>query len=80
MNDNKKRQKWHPLTWAVIIIGVLAVLLAITLPSFVKSRNTAAQRACINNLKQINWGRIQSAGLIEQFEQEQDVLRPNEPK
>ena len=53
MNDSQDRHHWHPITWLVIVIGILAVLVAIALPSFVQSRNTAAQRACIENLRKI---------------------------
>jgi type II secretory pathway pseudopilin PulG len=53
MNDSKDSQNRHTITWLVVAIVVLAVLLAIALPSFVQSRNTAAQRACIENLRQI---------------------------
>jgi type II secretory pathway pseudopilin PulG len=77
MNDSQDRHNWHPITWLVIVIGILAVLIAIALPSFVKSRNTAAQRACIENLKKIDSGQDQGVLLIKQFEQEQDLLRPN---
>jgi len=60
MNEEKENQKWDPITWVVIIIGIIGVLLAIAIPSFVKARNTAAQQACINNLRIINAGREQA--------------------
>jgi len=46
------------------VIGIIAVvLLAIALPSFIKARNTSAQQACINNLRQIDAGKEQWARM-----------------
>ena len=59
MNEPQTKRKWHPITWVVIAIGILATLLAIAIPSFVRSRNTAAQRACIENLRMIDAGKEQ---------------------
>ncbi len=48
------------ITFFVVTI-VLVLLMAIAVPSFVKARNTAAQNACINNLRQIDSGKQQAA-------------------
>jgi len=60
-NDLSKKLKRHPVTWVVIALGGIGVLLAITIPSFVKSRNTASQRACIKNMRLIDAGKDQWA-------------------
>jgi len=57
MNDEKQNQRWHPITWVVIVL-VIGVLLAIAIPSFVKSRNTAAQEACIHALREVTKGMV----------------------
>jgi len=61
MNDEKQDQKWHPITGVVIVLGMLGVLLAIAIPSFVRVRNTSCQQACINNLRMIDSGKEQAA-------------------
>jgi Domain of unknown function (DUF4190) len=38
------------MAWAIFFIPLLA---AITIPNFVKARNTSMQNACINNMRQI---------------------------
>lgn len=59
MNFPEDRSKWHPITWVIIVIGILAVLVAIGLPGFIKYRESAAQRACIRNLQMIEAGKQQ---------------------
>ena len=41
----------------LVAMMVLTVLLTIAIPSFIRSRNTAAQNACINNLRIIDAGK-----------------------
>lgn len=46
----------------VLGIGAMvALFVAISVPSFVKARNTSQQNACINNLRQIDSGKEQAA-------------------
>lgn len=44
----------------VIVIIVQSLLLALTIPSFVENRNTAAERACLHNLMLIEEGKRQA--------------------
>ena len=45
----------------MIVVAIIGLLAAIAIPSFVKARNTSQQNACINNLRQIDGGKEQSA-------------------
>lgn len=45
----------------MVIIIVLSLLLAVTIPDFIEVRNTAAQRACMNNLRMIDAARQEAA-------------------
>ena len=45
----------------MIVVAIIGLLAAIAIPSFVKARNTAQQNGCINNLRQIDSGKEQSA-------------------
>jgi hypothetical protein len=38
----------------IIIAAIAAVLVGISLPSFIRARSTSATNACVNNLRQIN--------------------------
>src|SRR5690349_1713838 len=38
----------------MIVVAIIGLLAAIAIPNFLKSRTTAAQNACINNLRQID--------------------------
>jgi hypothetical protein len=40
----------------IVACSVAGVLIAIALPSFIRSRSTSASQACINNLRQIDAG------------------------
>jgi prepilin-type N-terminal cleavage/methylation domain-containing protein len=37
-----------------IVVAIIGLLAAIAIPNFVRSRSTAQQNACINNLRQID--------------------------
>ena len=52
MNERTK-QKWHTVTWTFIIVGTIGLLLAIAIPSFVKSKDFISQPSCINILRGI---------------------------
>lgn len=45
----------------MIVVAIIGLLAAIAIPSFVKSRNTSQQNACINNLRQIDSAKEQAA-------------------
>ena len=38
----------------MIVVAIIGLLAAIAIPNFIKSRATAQQNACINNLRQID--------------------------
>lgn len=59
MNEEKQRRKWRPIIWVVIVIAVIATLLGIAFPYFVKARSCSAKQACINNLRMIEEGKKQ---------------------
>ncbi len=57
----KKMNKGFTLVEIMIVVAIIGLLAAIAIPSFVKSRNSARQNACINNLRQIDSGKEQLA-------------------
>jgi len=57
----KKMRKGFTLVEIMIVVAIIGLLAAIAIPSFVKSRNTARQNACINNLRQIDSAKEQAA-------------------
>jgi len=59
----KKMKQGFTLVEIMIVVAIIGLLAAIAIPSFVKSRNTARTNACINNLRQIDSGKEQLAGL-----------------
>jgi general secretion pathway protein G len=38
----------------MIVVAIIGLLAAIAIPNFVKARSTSQQKACINNLRQID--------------------------
>jgi competence protein ComGC len=44
-----------------VILGVVGLLAAIAIPSFIKARNTAQMNGCINNMRMIDAGKEQWA-------------------
>jgi len=45
----------------MIVVLIIAVLLAIAIPNFMKARDTARAKACMANLRQIDTGKQQLA-------------------
>ena len=57
----KKMKKGFTLVEIMIVVAIIGLLAAIAIPSFVKSRNSARQNACINNLRMIDSAKEQYA-------------------
>ena len=57
------RRQWSAFTLIEIMIVVLiiGILLAIAVPNFIRARESARSKACINNLKQIDGAKEQYA-------------------
>lgn len=54
----------------MIVVAIIGLLMAIAVPNFIKTRQLAQSRACINNLRQIQaakqvWGVEKSKGTAE---------------
>jgi type IV pilus assembly protein PilE len=56
-----KRTQGFTLVEIMVTVGIIGLLAAIALPSFIKSRNVSQQNACINNLRIIDDGKQQWA-------------------
>jgi len=57
----KKMKQGFTLVEIMIVVAIIGLLAAIAIPSFVKSRNTSREKACINNLRQIDSAKEQWA-------------------
>lgn len=59
----RKRSKKNGFTLVevMIVITIIAMLLAIATPSFVKTRNTARTNSCFSNLKAVDGAKMQWA-------------------
>ncbi len=57
----KKHKQGFTLVEIMIVVAIIGLLAAIAIPSFMKSRTTSQQNACINNLRQIESGKEQWA-------------------
>jgi prepilin-type N-terminal cleavage/methylation domain-containing protein len=45
----------------MIVVGIIGLIAAMAMPSFLRARSTAQQNACINNLRVIDGGKQQCA-------------------
>ena len=54
-------KKGFTLVEIMIVVAIIGLLAAIAIPSFMKARTTSQQKACINNLRQIESGKEQWA-------------------
>ena len=56
-----KGRRGFTLIEIMIVVLIIAVLLAIAIPNFMKARDTSRTKACIANLRQIDTGKVQYA-------------------
>ena len=56
-----KKKQGFTLVEIMIVVAIIGLLAAIAIPSFMKSRTTSQQNACINNLRQVESGKEQWA-------------------
>ena len=57
----KTSKQGFTLVEIMIVVAIIGLLAAIAIPSFMKARTTSQQKACINNLRQIESGKEQWA-------------------
>ena len=56
-----RNRKGFTLVEIMIVVAIIGLLAAIAIPSFMRARTTSQQNACINNLRQIESAKEQSA-------------------
>ena len=57
----KTNRMGFTLVEIMIVVAIIGLLAAIAIPSFMKARTTSQQKACINNLRQIEASKEQWA-------------------
>ena len=58
MKSKNAPQRGFTLVEIMIVVAIIGLLATIAIPNFVKARSSAQEKACINNLRQID-GAIQ---------------------
>jgi len=57
----RRSKKGFTLIEIMIVVLIIAVLLAIAIPNFMKARETSRTKACVANLRQIDTAKVQWA-------------------
>ena len=57
----------------MIVVGIIGLLCAIAIPSFMRARAVSQQGACLNNLRQIEYGK-ECAAIAEHWADGQQVI------
>ncbi len=66
-------KKAFTLVEIMIVVGIIGLLCSIAIPSFVRARATSQQNACINNLRQIEYGK-ECAAIAEHWGDGEQVV------
>ena len=56
-----RKKNGFTLVEVMIVVSIIAMMLAIATPSFVKTRDTARTNACLSNLKAVDGAKMQWA-------------------
>ncbi len=66
--ESRKKPVWPWVVGCLVtsfvflfVVGIVGLLAAIAIPSFVKARNASSQNSCINNMRQIDGAKEQWA-------------------
>jgi len=68
-----KKSNGFTLIEIMIVVAIIGLLASIAIPNFVKARTQSQTNACIDNLRQIEWGKEQ-AGM--EFKLDQGTAIP----
>ena len=61
MRNRKKKQEGFTLIEIMIVVMIIAILLAIAIPNFLRARETSRAKSCTGNLRQIETAKEQWA-------------------
>jgi prepilin-type N-terminal cleavage/methylation domain-containing protein len=61
MNLRQRARQGFTLVEIMIVVAIIALLAAVAIPGFIKSRNSARVKSCISNLKTLNAAKVQWA-------------------